>query len=77
MAHPLLAAGVSRWWKLHRSLPGGGSKLQGLPTHDADDDQHDDVMMRLGMMGIIMVEFPLITIESSIDNLLVGSRFTC
>ena len=41
MAHPLLAAGVSRWWKLHRSLPGGGGRLQGLPTHDADDDQHD------------------------------------
>ena len=41
MAHPLLAAGVSRWWKLHRLLPGGGSRLQGLPTHDADDDQHD------------------------------------
>ena len=41
MAHPLLAAGVSRWWKLHRSLPGRGSNLQGLPTHDADDDQLD------------------------------------
>ena len=48
--HPLLAAGGSRWWKLHRSLLGGGRsqgeeggycKVCPLPTHIhvEDDDQ--------------------------------------
>ena len=69
MAHPLLAAGVSRWWKLHRSLPGGGSKLQGLPTHDADDDQHDGGNDESGDGGDSMVEITLVITSVQVQGM--------